>query len=98
MRYRHANKTLRRIDEDPAFDGGYATNLVRAFRMRMQAIRVASNENDLRALKSLRFEKLKGDRKHQYSMRLNDQFRLIFQIEESAQGNMIIVLAIEDYH
>ena len=98
MRCRHANKTLRRIDEDPAFDGGYAANLVRAFRMRMQAIRAASNENDLRALKSLRFEKLKGDRKYQYSMRLNDQFRLIFQIEESARGNTIVVLAIEDYH
>ncbi|HZW30292.1 MAG TPA: type II toxin-antitoxin system RelE/ParE family toxin [Isosphaeraceae bacterium] len=98
MRYRHANKTLRRIDEEPDFTSGFAANLVRAFRMRMQAIRAAANENDLRALKSLRFEKLKGDRKHQYSMRLNDQFRLIFQIEESDQGNIIIVLAIEDYH
>jgi proteic killer suppression protein len=78
MRYRHANKTLRRIDEEPGFGGGYGVNLARAFRMRMQAIRAALNENDLRALKSLRFEKLKGERKHQYSMRLNDQFRLIF--------------------
>jgi proteic killer suppression protein len=98
MRYRHANKTLRRIDEEPDFEGGYAVNLVRAFRMRMQAIRAASHENDLRALRSLRFEKLKGDRKHQYSMRLNDQFRLIFQIEDSGRGNTIVVLAIEDYH
>ena len=98
MRYRHVNKALRRIDEDLDFHGGYAVNLVRAFRMRMQAIRAAAHENDLRALKSLRFEKLKGDRKDQYSMRLNDQFRLIFQIEESTQGNIIVVLAIEDYH
>jgi proteic killer suppression protein len=98
MQYRHAHKTLRRIDEVPEFDGGYPIHLVRAFRMRMQAIRAASNENDLRALKSLRFEKLKGDRKHQYSMRLNDQFRLIFEMERSDQGNIIVVLAIEDYH
>jgi proteic killer suppression protein len=86
MRYRHANKALRRIDEDPDFNGGYAANLVRAFRMRMQAIRAAANENDLRALKSLRFEKLKGDRQHEYSMRLNDQFRLIFQSSCSHPG------------
>jgi proteic killer suppression protein len=98
MRYRHANETLRRMDEDLDFKGDYAPNLVRAFRMRMQAIRAASNENDLRAHKSLRFEKLKGDRKHQYSMRLNDQFRLIFQIEKSEHINTVVVLAIEDYH
>ena len=35
---------------------------------------------------------------HPYSMRLNDQFRLIFQIEGSAEGNTIVVLGIEDYH
>lgn len=98
MRYRHTTKTLQRIDEDADFNGGYSVNLVRAFRMRMQAIRAASNENDLRSLKSLHFEKLMGDRKHQYSMRLNSQFRLIFQIESSKQGNILVVLAIEDYH
>jgi hypothetical protein len=44
MRYHHINKALRRIDEDPDFNGGYAVNLVRAFRMRMQAIRAAAHE------------------------------------------------------
>ena len=31
-------------------------------------------------------------------MRLNDQFRLIFQIEGTDEGNTIVVVAIEDYH
>jgi toxin HigB-1 len=66
--------------------------------MRMQAIRAAVNENDLRSLKSLHFEKLKGDRKDQYSIRLNDQFRLIFDIEKGDRGNTIVVLGVEDYH
>ncbi len=47
MRYRHGDRVLRKIDEDPDFDGGRAPSLVKAFRMRMQAIRSASNENDL---------------------------------------------------
>jgi proteic killer suppression protein len=98
MQYRHTVKVLKRIDEEPDFDGGLAINLLKAFRMRMQAIRAASNENDLRALKSLRFEKLKGKRKHEYSIRLNDQFRLIFQIEKTSEGNRIVVRGIEDYH
>jgi proteic killer suppression protein len=49
-------------------------------------------------MKSYRFEKLKGDRKGDYSIRLNDQFRLTFQIEETGDGNQIVVLDIEDYH
>ena len=69
-----------------------------AFRRRLQAIRAAVNENDLRALKSLHFEKLKGDRKEQCSMRINDQFRLVFTIEKGKQGNTLVILGIEDYH
>ena len=66
--------------------------------MRMQAIRAAKNKTDFYALKSLHFEKLKGKRKHQYSIRLNNQFRLILEIEEDKQGNTIVVIDIEDYH
>jgi proteic killer suppression protein len=98
MRFRHENKTLQEIDEILSANGGYSAALVRTFRMRMQAIRDADNENDLRALKSLHFEKLKGKRKHEYSLRLNDQFRLIFQIEKMEGGNVIVVHDIEDYH
>jgi len=98
MLFRHADRELHKLDEDPDYSAGLADNLVRAFRMRMQAIRAAVNENDLRALKSLHFEKLKGDRKHQYSMRLNAQLRLIFEIEKGEQGNTLVILGVEDYH
>jgi toxin HigB-1 len=98
MLFRHADSDLQRLDEDPDYNAGLADNLVRAFRMRMQAIRAATHENDLRALKSLHFEKLKGERKNQYSMRLNAQFRLIFEIEKGEQGNILVILGIEDYH
>jgi proteic killer suppression protein len=98
MLFRHADKRLAKVDEDADYKWAMSDALVKAFRMRMQAIRAAVNENDLRRLKSLHFEKLKGDRKHQYSMRLNDQFRLIFEIERGDQGNTIVVFGIEDYH
>ena len=44
---------------------------IKAFRLRMQTIRGARDERDFYVLKSLRFKKLEGQRKHQYSMRLN---------------------------
>ena len=97
MLFRHVNRILKRIDEEVQYTGGFAGNIVRTFRMRMQAIRAAKNETDFYALKSLHFEKLKGNRKHQHSM-LNKQFRLIVEPEKGKQGSTIVVIDIEDYH
>jgi toxin HigB-1 len=98
MQFRHTNKDLKKIDEDADFDGGLPPGVVKAFRMRMQFIRAAANENDLRGMKSYRFEKLKGDRQGQYSIRLNNQFRLIFEIEKTEGGNRVAICDITDYH
>jgi toxin HigB-1 len=98
MQYRHASKVLRRIDEKANFTGGYDESIVRAFRMRMQAIRAAVNETTFYQLKSLHYEKLKGKRSHQRSMRLNKQFRLILEVEKHEGGNVMVVINIEDYH
>jgi proteic killer suppression protein len=49
-------------------------------------------------MKSLHFEKLKGARSHQHSIRLNRQWRLIVELERSANGRLVIVVSIEDYH
>ena len=98
MNFRHADKNLERMDEDSGFDGGFSIGLAKAFRLRMQFIRAAVNENDLRLRKSYCFEKLKGKRSSDYLIRLNDQFRLTFQIEKEAVGNRLVILDIEDYH
>lgn len=98
MQVRDANKTLQRIEEEINFKGGFADAVVRTFRMRMQLIRSAANELDFYALKSLHYEKLKGNRSHQRSMRLNRQFRLILELERLKDGTTIVVIGIEDYH
>ena len=59
MLFRHADKELQQVDEDADYNASLAENLIRTFRMRLQAIRAAAHENDLRSLKSLHFEKLK---------------------------------------
>ena len=47
---------------------------------------------------SLGFEKLKGARAHQRSIRLNDQWRLILEIEGKGDSKAIVIVSIEDYH
>ena len=49
-------------------------------------------------MKSLHFEKLKGNRNHQRSLRLNKQWRLILEIQQSTDGKLVVVISIEDYH
>ena len=85
---------LDRLETDARFDGSYSAAIVKAYRKRMQQIRAAEDERVFYAFKSLHFEKLKGDRNHQHSMRLNDQWRLILEIERSGKD----MIGIEDYH
>ena len=42
------------------------------------------------------FEKLKGDRARQHSMRLNDQWRLILEFEGAAPDETVVIVSIED--
>lgn len=98
MEVRFHNADLDRLETDPHFDGGYSQSLVKAFRKRMQAIRAAIDERTFYQLKSLHFEKLKGGRSNQYSMRLNDQWRLILEFEGVAPHKVVCVVSIEDYH
>jgi toxin HigB-1 len=61
-------------------------------------IALAENERELYALKSNHMERLRGDRKGQYSIRLNKRFRLCFEIIKDKLGNLIWILELVDYH
>jgi toxin HigB-1 len=98
MEIEFRNADLDRLETDIRFDGGYGRDLVKAFRKRIQSIRAAADERDLYAVRGNNLEKLKGNRAHQYSMRLNDQWRLILEIKTASPKNIIVVIDIADYH
>jgi proteic killer suppression protein len=89
---------LKRLATDPAYNHSFGANVVTAYRKRVQAIQAAVDERDFYAMKSLRFEKLKGKREHQHSMRLNDQWRLILEFRGKAPNKVVVIISIEDYH
>jgi toxin HigB-1 len=97
MRVRHSDAKLERLERDASFRGGYDHKIIKAFRKTMAVIRAAVDEQAFYALKGLRFEKLQGNRSHERSMRLNDQYRLILQIVEEKESTVVII-TIEDYH
>jgi proteic killer suppression protein len=73
---------------------------VDAFFEAMSAIRAATDERDLYALKGFHFEKLKGDRGKtgDRSLRMNKQWRLIVRVEQDTQGKLILILDIEKHY
>jgi proteic killer suppression protein len=56
----------------------------------------ATSLKDLAALPGNRFEKLVGDRQGQYSIRINDQWRICFEWPDQSPGPMNVEIV--DYH
>jgi toxin HigB-1 len=63
-------------------------------RRKLRMINNSISINDLRIPPSNHLEQLKGDRKGQYSIRINDQFRICFEWIDGNSHNIDIV----DYH
>jgi|SRR5882724_1459998 len=98
MEIAYDDESLERLETDPAYTAGFGDAIVKAFRKRIQQIRAATDERTFYALRTLNFEKLKGDREGQHSMRLNDQWRLIMKLEGTAPTKVVRVVEIVDYH
>lgn len=63
---------------------------------RLMILNAATSIEDLRKLPSNRFEALKGDRKGEYSIRINQQWRLCFEWPHGASGPSNVEIV--DYH
>lgn len=99
MRILYKNEELRRIAEDASYTPKqWGSNILKAYRKKIQILANATDERDLRALRSLHLKQLKGDRNGTSSIRLNDQFRLILEFTTDSDGRMVIVIEMVDYH
>ncbi len=63
-------------------------------QIKLARISAATSMLDLRTLRGNRLEALKGDRKGQFSIRINDQYRICFHWEKENASDVEIV----DYH
>ena len=86
---------------DPRTERLFQDRVVREFqgfaaraKRKLEAIHAAANLGDLAVPPSNRLEKLGGRLSHFYSIRINDQWRVIFQWT----GNNARQVSIVDYH
>jgi toxin HigB-1 len=68
----------------------------RAARLKLDRMEAATSIRDLAALPGNRLEALAGDRKGEYSIRINDQWRVCFEWAGGALGPSNVEIA--DYH
>ncbi len=98
MRFHFKTTDLEQLFTEEIGARRYPEGVIRSFFEVMAIIENARDVNDVRALKSLHLEKLKGDRLGQYSLRLNKQYRLIIDVIEDGTEVSILIIAITDYH
>ena len=72
------------------------SGIERAARLKLDRVEAAHTLKDLAALPGNRFETLKVDRKGQYSIRINDQWRICLEWPEKSPGPTNVEIV--DYH
>lgn len=81
-----------------AFDGkagkGFPSNILRIVRRKLEMVNAAAVLADLRSPPGNRLEALVGDRKGQYSIRVNDQYRICFIWTDEGPADVELT----DYH
>jgi proteic killer suppression protein len=68
----------------------------RQAELKLDQLEAASSPMDLAALPGNRLEALKGNRKGQYSIRINDQWRICFEWPDRSPGPVNVEIV--DYH
>jgi toxin HigB-1 len=68
----------------------------RSARLKLDRLEAATSLTDLAALPGNRCERLTGDREGQYSIRINDQWRICFEWPNHAPGPSRVEIV--DYH
>ena len=98
MQVDFADPDLALIETEDAGKTKLPVPVIKSARRKLTALKAAPDDRALRNWKSLHYEKLKGDREGQRSIRLNDQYRMVFELDESTTPPTARILAIEDYH
>jgi toxin HigB-1 len=89
-----ADKNTKEFWDTGKSQGMPPANLRNVAKRKLAAVHSAVNVEDLRIPRGNRLEQLHGDRKGQYSIRINDQFRVCF-VWRNGDAHYV---EITDYH
>jgi proteic killer suppression protein len=85
------DKKLALVDTDRAAETRLPISVINSLRRKLGLLRAAPDERTLRNWKSLHYEKMGEEER---SIRINDQFRLIFTLDTECKPNKLIILRV----
>lgn len=86
------------IETDDAAKTKLPIAVIKSARRKLTILRAATDDRSLRNWKSLHYEKLKGNREGQRSIRVNEKYRIVFLLDSESEPQKASILSIEDYH
>jgi proteic killer suppression protein len=88
------DKTLALVETDRAAETRLPISVINSLRQKLVVIRAAPDERTLRNWKSLHYEKMENDER---SIRINNQYRLIFTLDTQCRPNKMTILRTWDH-
>ena len=98
MKIEFGDKRLALIRTEKAHELGLPFAVIKSCREKLTFIESAPDERSLRNWRSLRFKKLEGDKDERHTVRINDQYRIVFKIRNEDNPPVITILEIGDMH
>lgn len=98
MEIEFEDKKLEKVETESAHETKLPPDVIKSARRKLQFLRATTDEKTLMNWKSLRYKTLSGNKKGLRSIRLNDQWRMVFKIETEEDGLKALIVSIEDYH
>jgi proteic killer suppression protein len=98
MRVEFADDDVARICTDEAHRMGLPFAVIKAARRKLIQMEAARDERDMRNLKGLNYKKLHGPREGQRSIRVNDQYRIVFTMSDGEDSPVLTIIEIGDTH
>jgi proteic killer suppression protein len=98
MKIEFRDKHLALIRTERAHELKLPFAVIRTCRDKLVAIENAPDERTLRNWKSLNYKKLEGDKEGRRQIRINDQFRIVFTLDETMSPPIVVIIEIGDTH
>jgi proteic killer suppression protein len=92
------NAYLQKLFEGKPVSGKpkYSSDIIYKFKKAIQKLQYADSLREIRNLKGLNFEALKGDLKGYYSVRVDYSYRLILTVDKNEMISITEVLTVHD--
>lgn len=98
MEVNYKDKKLALLETDRASETKLPESVINSFRFKVVQLKAAPDERTLRNVKSLHYEKLRGKRDGQRSIRLNEKWRVVFTLNDSSIPHQITILEITNHY